>query len=274
MEFGSDIFPESRQHCQETKYYCKWCTVLLLKPKLMSPVETPHNVKSSKFDFRFSLVIRCMLSIFPYFQLPQDMGDIWSHWVRSFRAEKWGFHRCSVKNAKFLAENTVFGQKSIFFGNGPIFCLFHDWTPKRQHFCVDPHFLARTDPTQWDHKNPIFPYPGVTLDNFGFPVGGRSAARRDVFRSLGRILAISGQSPIAFISTLNFGPWSTKLGGTIRATLTTDLVLAWITEKTDVFLFCQKVENGQKICFFLPKKHPRSAKRLQFIWEKGTFFFE
>ena len=32
---------------------------------------------------------------------------------------------------------------------------------------------------------------------------------------LGRILTISGQSPIAIKSTLNFGLWSTKLGGTI-----------------------------------------------------------
>ena len=165
--------------------------------------------------------------------------------------------------------------KSIFFGNGPIFCYFHDWTPKRQHFCVDPHFLARTDPTQWAHKSPIFPYPGVTLDNFGFPVGGRSAARRDVFRSLGRILAISGQSPIAFISTLNFGPWSTKLGGTIRATLTTDLVPAWITEKTDVFSFsfsfCPKVENGQKICFFFQKNTQDPLKDCNLFGKKVLF---
>ena len=62
------------------------------------------------------------------------------------------------------------------------------------------------------------PYPEATLDNFGFPVGGRLAARRAVFRPPGRILAISGHSPVTIISTLNFGPRSTKLGGTIRAT--------------------------------------------------------
>ena len=33
------------------------------------------------------------------------------------------------------------------------------------------------------------PYPEVTLDNFSFPLGGRSAARRAVFRTPGRILA-------------------------------------------------------------------------------------
>ena len=62
------------------------------------------------------------------------------------------------------------------------------------------------------------PYPEATLDNFGFPVGGRLAARRAVFRPPGRNLAISGHSPVSIISTLNFGPRSTKLGGTIRAT--------------------------------------------------------
>ena len=34
------------------------------------------------------------------------------------------------------------------------------------------------------------PYPEATLDNFGFPVGGRLAARRVVFRPPGRILAV------------------------------------------------------------------------------------
>ena len=33
------------------------------------------------------------------------------------------------------------------------------------------------------------PHPEVTLDKFGFPVGGRPAARRVVFRPPGRILA-------------------------------------------------------------------------------------
>ena len=141
VESGSDIFPESRQHCQETKYYCKWCTVLLLKPKLMSPVETPHNVKSSKFDFRFSLVIRCMLSIFPYFQLPQDMGDIWSHWVRSFRAEKWGFHGCSVKKCRSLGRKCSFWPKIHFFRKWSNFLLL-SWldTQKATFLCWPPFF--------------------------------------------------------------------------------------------------------------------------------------
>ena len=50
-----------------------------------------------------------------------------------------------------------------------------------------------------------------------FLVGGHLSARQAVFGSLGRILAIFGQCLIAILSTLNFGPWSTKLGGTVRA---------------------------------------------------------
>ena len=43
--------------------------------------------------------------------------------------------------------------------------------------------------------------------------------------------------------------------------------------ETTVFTFCLKWENGPKIVFFLPKKHPKPPKRLIFIWEKGTFSF-
>ena len=72
--------------------------------------------------------------------------------------KKWGFHRCNVKICRIL------DQKCSFWP-----------APYRQHFCVDPVarrasgrlpgpvfnatkppiFLARTDPTQWDHKFPI-----------------------------------------------------------------------------------------------------------------------
>ena len=107
-----------------------------------------------------------------------------------------------------------FGPKMQFFlGRNPffseivqIFCYHHDWTPKRQHFCVHP--VARRASgrppgpifgpkicifVRYTYETPIFwvrrtgpiispPYPEVTLDNFGFPVGGRLAARRAVFR--------------------------------------------------------------------------------------------
>ena len=62
------------------------------------------------------------------------------------------------------------------------------------------------------------PYPEATLDNFGFPVGGRLAARRAVFRPPGRILAVFGGGRNSYISTPNFETYLTKLVGTIRVT--------------------------------------------------------
>ena len=52
---------------------------------------------------------------------------------------------------------------------GPKFCIFLRYTYET------PIFSAQTDRT-----GPIIspPYPEVTLDNFGFPVGGRLGARR------------------------------------------------------------------------------------------------
>ena len=79
------------------------------------------------------------------------------------------------------------------------------------------------------------------------------------------------------ISTLNFGPFSKKLGGTFRA-------IKKMTQndngpglgrnygETDVFTFGQKVFFWPKMNFN-PKNHPKFLKRLIFIWEKETFFF-
>merc|ERR1712112_698378 len=52
------------------------------------------------------------------------------------------------------------------------------------------------------------PYPEVTLDNFSFLVGGRSAARRPVFRPPGRIFA---RKSVFCYRTLDFvnGPFVT-----------------------------------------------------------------
>ena len=38
----------------------------------------------------------------------------------------------------FGSKMQFFGPKSIFFRNHPFFWHHHDWTPKRQLFCVDP----------------------------------------------------------------------------------------------------------------------------------------
>ena len=147
--------------------------------------------------------------------------------------------------------------------------------PKMQFFGPKPPFfwVVRT------RLNGIIspPSPEATLDNFGFPVGGRLAARRAVFRPPGRNLAISGHSPNTYISTPNFETYLTKLVGTIRVTkkMTHNDNGAGpgrIYGETAVFTFCRKAENGPKIIFF-PKKLPKFAKRLIFIGEKGTFSF-
>ena len=103
------------------------------------------------------------------------------------------------------------------------------------------------------------------------------AARRAVFRPPGRILALFGRYRLLGECTLNFGPRSTKLVGTIRVTKKmthTDNGPGPGRNygETAAFTFCRKVENGPKIRFS-PKNHPKKDKRLLFIGEKGTFSF-
>ena len=105
----------------------------------------------------------------------------WSHCLHTL--PQCGGNNVS-KNADFRTKNAVFRPKIHFFSDiVQTFCYHHDWTPKRQHFCVDPVarrasgrppgpifgpkicvflryayitpiFSAPTDPTQWDHKSP------------------------------------------------------------------------------------------------------------------------
>ena len=123
--------------------------------------------------------------------------------------------------------------------------------PKMQFFGPKPPFfrVVRT------RLNGIIspPYPEATLDNFGFPVGGRLAARRAVFWPPGRILAIFGDSHFAFP---NFGPRSTKVGWNTRGTKK----MIWGTNgagpdriygETTVFAFSRNAKNGPKIRFLL-----------------------
>ena len=56
------------------------------------------------------------------------------------------------------------------------------------------------------------------LDNFSFPVGGRSAARQTVFRHRWPKVAIFNESHLRRESTPNFGPNSMKLGPIVRFT--------------------------------------------------------
>ena len=55
--------------------------------------------------------------------------------------------------------------------------------------------------------------------------------------------------------------------------MTTDQVRAGITEIQPFFKFGRKVVFWPKMGF-IAKKHPKLLKRLIFIWEKATFFFE
>ena len=81
-----------------------------------------------------------------------------------------------------------------------------------------------------------------------------------LFPSSSRFLAIWGLCHFASISTLNFGPWLTKLGGAVGAiqkwhTMTMDLVPAGITEKRPFLHSTKKHFFGTKSVFF-SKKSP------------------
>ena len=162
------------------------------------------------------------------------------------------------------------------------------------------------------------PYPEVTLDNFSFLVGGRSAARRPVFRPPGRIfarksvfcyrtpdfvngpfvtlyetvdlaplerflnfsfpsygpkwpkMAIFGDSPIASISTPNFGPISMKLGPVVRFTKKMTLyefgpVSSPNYGETAVCPLGRKGNKWPKLRFSL-YKHPQNGYSPLIIW--------
>ena len=85
-------------------------------------------------------------------------------------------------------------------------------------------------------------------------------------------LAVLGHSHFRGISTLNFGPFSTKLGGTVRAIkkwprMTMDPIRAGISEKRP-FLHSAEVFFWSKRRFIQKKKHLKFFKRLIFIFGK------
>ena len=171
-----------------------------------------------------------------------------------------------TKNLDDFRKKWISGQKTAFLARNSAFFYATPMKP--------PFFGVRRT-----RLNGIIspPYPEVTLDNFGFPVGGRLAARRAVFRPRLPKVALFGSGRVFIASTPNFGPSLTKLVGTIRFTKKmthndNGPGPGRIYGETAVFTFCRKAENGPKIRFF-PKKIPKFAKRLIFIWEKGTFFF-
>ena len=88
-------------------------------------------------------------------------------------------------------------------------------------------------------------------------------------------MALSGHSHVRGISTLNFGPFSTKLGGTVRA-------IKKMTQKdngpgpggnhgeTGDFTFGRKVVFGLKMGL-TPKNDQNDISPLDYLG-KGTFF--
>ena len=91
-------------------------------------------------------------------------------------------------------------------------------------------------------------------------------------------MAVLGLCHDRGISTLNFGPFSTKLGGTVRAIKNkaqndNGPCSDWNYGETDVFTFGRKVFFWSKMGFN-PKNYPKFLKGLIIIWEEATFFFE
>ena len=90
---------------------------------------------------------------------------------------------------------------------------------------------------------------------------------------LGLILVIGhfGLSHLASsISTLNF--FDRRQWNLVGPTLTTDLVPVRLRRNSHFYVWPKSVFLA-KNPLFPTKKHPKFAKRLIFIWEKGTFLF-
>ena len=118
------------------------------------------------------------------------------------------------------------------------------------------------------------PYPGVTLDNFGFPVDDHFVVQRTVFWPLGQMLAIFGYSHIARESMSNFSPGSKKLSGIIQVTKNgPHCQWRWFQvelQRNGRFCVVKKhLKSGQKPFFF--QINPPRNVRLKFICEKGGF---
>ena len=88
-------------------------------------------------------------------------------------------------------------------------------------------------------------------------------------------LALLGLCDFAMISTLNFGPSSTKLGGNVWASkkwprMTTDLVWAEITAKRPFLRFAEKCFFGQKCV--LSQKNTQNLLRDWYLFWKMVLF--
>ena len=157
-----------------------------------------------------------------YPELPQDMGDLWSHWVGSVRPEKMGV---SGQKTAFSAQN------SAFFYATPIKPPFFRLRRSRLNGIISP------------------PYPEVTLDTFGFPVGGRLAARRTVSWPRLPKVALSGPQNAVFWPEIIFlCPASKKI---------VTIIAGHLKDNLFVSPHCRVVSRGPSGPIFRPKNGPK-----------------
>ena len=96
-----------------------------------------------------------------------------------------------------------------------------------------------------------------------------------IFRGSPLFLAVPGHSPITIIITFNFGPFSTKLGGTVRVIKKMTQNdngpgPGWNYRETAVFTFGRKVFFGQK--WVLTQKITQNFLRDWYLFGKRQLF--
>ena len=114
-----------------------------------------------------------------------------------------------------------------------------------------------------------FVWPPQT--NFRFPSVGSFSGAHPSFWPFWEM------SPIAIKRTLNFGPWSMNLGGTVQA-LKNDQKWqrTWSLSdygETAIFTFYQKVFFVPKKRFFSPKKNTRNLLKDWYLFGKRVIFY-
>ena len=127
----------------------------------------------------------------------------------------------------------------------------HFW-PEILHFFTlhlwNPHFFGSDAQDRTDHMSPIS--WEVTLDNFGFPVGGRLAARRAVFRHRLPKVALFGPKNAVFWPEINFLSTSSNFFVTIMTRHLKDNVFVSL-------MLLSKLQGGCKSPF-LGHKWPKN----------------
>jgi len=109
----------------------------------------------------------------------------------------------------------LFRVKNIdqFGSNWPLGTKMCNFDPKNWIFGAKNNILE----TRFLSTGHITSLPGATNFPFRTPRKNSVSELWVIFWGSPRFLAILGHSHFAIISTLNFGPWSTKLGGTVWA---------------------------------------------------------